>query len=122
MEEGGDGREMRVASLRQRLVEVRRGEARGLGKVGHTFGTGDVTQCCVEQLGIAIFEDGIEIGRNVLFGFQVVGSIPTGRFEGHIQTFCAIPMACAMSRSWLRLSPPQGRITTVLPRPTKYSR
>jgi hypothetical protein len=30
-------------------------------------------------------------------------------------------MAFAMSLAWLRLWPPQSRITTVLPRLTKYS-
>ena len=74
-----DSRKLRIAVRRQSLVEIGAAKAGGLRNLSHALGAGDVTERRLQQIGIAILENGIEIGGNVFFGFESIRCIPEPR-------------------------------------------
>jgi hypothetical protein len=50
--------------------------AGGLRNLGHAFGAGDVAECRLEQIGVAVLKNGMNMGGDVLFGFQGIDGMP----------------------------------------------
>ena len=69
---------------------------------------------------VAIRQDGVEIVRRIIWGFDMVGHVEGGELSFR-HRFCSFHsshsfLAALMSRSWLDLSPPARMITNSCPR------
>jgi hypothetical protein len=76
LEHFDEGRKLRIAVRRESFVEVSAAKAGGLRNLGHALGACDVAERRLQQIRIAVLENGIEIRGNVFFGFESVSCIP----------------------------------------------
>ena len=114
-----DGCKLRVAILAERLVKTLSGHASGLRDLAHALCSGDEIERVTDFGGIAIGENNIQILRTRLRCAKVFGGVELLQFaDFHPQSsnVSAISLGFRMSLFWVRLSPPQSRMTTTLPR------
>jgi hypothetical protein len=66
-------RKLRIAIRRQRFIERFTREAAFPRELRHPLGAGDDAQCMGDDRGIAVLECGLDIGGDLLRGFQQLG-------------------------------------------------
>lgn len=81
-----DGRKLRVALGRKRLVQPLPRQPRVFGKLCHTSGTGDYSQRVIDQTPVAFvfFYAGVKVELKILLGSEKLGGIPAAKALGDV--------------------------------------